>query len=276
MRRRGSDLMGKIETNPDDKIVYARVGHVARLIFNNPARHNAVSLEMWRAAGEALARAETDPEVRVLVVSGAGGKAFVSGADISKFESERASLEAVREYNATSDATYQRLADFPKPTIAAIAGWCIGGGVALASCCDIRLARADSRFGVPAGKLGLGYAYNGVRRLIDVIGAANTMELFFTAKQFTAAEAQMMGYVNRIAPEAEFEALVEDYLQSIAANAPLTLAQVKRTVREALKDPGARDLDAVARLIEGCFASSDYREGRAAFLEKRKPSFRGS
>ena len=259
---------------PTDQLLY-EPGAIARIVFNNPARHNAVSLAMWQATDEAITAAQADAATRVLIVTGAGGKAFVSGADISKFESERASEEAVRTYNETSDRVYSRLHAFPKPTIAAIQGYCVGGGVALASCCDIRIATEGSRFAIPAAKLGLGYAYKGIRRLVDVIGPSFTKELFFTARQFSAADAAMMGLVNRVVPEADFAKYVQEYVETIAGNAPLTVAQVKHTVNEVVKDPADRDLATVERMIAACFASADYKEGRTAFLEKRPAAFKG-
>jgi enoyl-CoA hydratase/carnithine racemase len=259
---------------PTDQLLY-EPGTIARIVFNNPARHNAVSLAMWQAADEAVAAAAASAETRVLIVTGAGGKAFVSGADISKFESERASEEAVRAYNETSDRMYGRLHAFPKPTIAAIQGYCVGGGVALASCCDIRIATEGSKFAIPAAKLGLGYGWKGVRRLIDIIGPSFTKELFYTARQFSAADATVMGLVNRVVPDGEFATYVREYAETIAANAPLTVAQIKHTVNEVVKDAADRDIAATERLIAGCFASADYKEGRTAFLEKRKPAFRG-
>jgi enoyl-CoA hydratase/carnithine racemase len=260
---------------PTDHLLY-EPGTIARIVFNNPARHNAVSLAMWQAADEAVTAAAADQATRVLIVTGAGGKAFVSGADISKFESERASEEAVRTYNETADRMYSRLHAFPKPTIAAIQGYCVGGGVALASCCDIRIATEGSRFAIPAAKLGLGYGWKGIRRLVDIIGPSFTKELFFTARQFSAAEAVTMGLANRVVPDGDFAAYVREYAETIAANAPLTVAQVKHTVNEVVKDPADRDIAATERLIAACFASADYKEGRTAFLEKRKPAFRGA
>ncbi|MBL8835600.1 MAG: enoyl-CoA hydratase/isomerase family protein [Alphaproteobacteria bacterium] len=260
---------------PTDKLLYQRTGAIARIVFNNPARHNAVSLEMWEAANDALDQAAADPDVRVLVVAGAGGKAFVSGADISKFESERASAEAVERYNRTGEQVYSKLHGFPRPTIAAIQGYCVGGGVGIATSCDIRLCSEGSRFAIPAARLGLGYAFAGIRRLVDVVGPAFAKEMFFTARQYSASEAAAMGLVNRIVPDGEFAAYLEDYVQTIAGNAPLTVAQVKRTVGEVVKDPAERDIAACERMIAACFASEDYREGRTAFMEKRRPVFKG-
>jgi enoyl-CoA hydratase len=260
---------------PTDKMIAKKDGPIGSMIFNNPERHNAVSLEMWIAAEEILADFASDPAIRVVVLSGAGGKAFVSGADISKFESERSSREAVEHYNKTTDRTSTALANLAKPTIAMIDGWCIGGGLALSITCDLRVATEGSRFGIPAAKLGLGYGMKGIRRLCDLVGPAAAKEIFFTARHYTAQEALRIGLINQLVPQAELAAYVADYAAAIAGNAPLTVASVKRIVGEAVKDPDERDLALCERLVAECFASDDYIEGRRAFMEKRKPNFIG-
>jgi len=258
-----------------DKMLSRKEGSVGYLTFNNPGRHNAVSLEMWEAGEHYLAEFRDDPAIRVVVVTGAGGKAFVSGADISRFEKERSSKEAIDRYNVVVDRAYSAFADFPKPTIAMIRGYCIGGGVGLALCCDMRICSDNSRFGVPAAKLGLGYGYKGIKKLVDVVGPSYAKEIFFTARQFSAAEAQGMGLVNRVVPEAELEAYVRGYAETISDNAPLTVDSVKFIVGQVLADETQRDLAACAALVDACFASRDYTEGRTAFMEKRKPRFTG-
>lgn len=258
-----------------DKMLARKDGRVGYVIFNNPERHNAVSLEMWEAASGYLDEFARDDNVRVLVVAGAGGKAFVSGADISKFESERASKEAVDRYNVTVEKANSAFYNFPKPTIAMIQGYCIGGGVGLALSCDMRICSDNSKFGVPAAKLGLGYGYSGIKKLVDVVGPSFAKEIFYTARQFTAAEAAAMGLVNRVLPAAELEAYVKNYADTIAGNAPLTVDAVKFIVGEAIKDESKRDLKRAADMVAQCFASKDYVEGRTAFMEKRKPVFTG-
>jgi enoyl-CoA hydratase len=259
-----------------DKMLSHKEGGVGLVTFNNPERHNAVSLEMWEATRHILEGFAADSDIRVVVLTGAGGKAFVSGADISKFDSERASMEAVRAYNAKTDATYASIAEFPKPTIAMIRGYCIGGGLGLATCCDLRIATDNSRFAVPAAKLGLGYGYSGLKRLVDVVGPAFAKEIFYTARQFDAEEARIMGLVNRVVPSAELENTVKSITDMICANAPLTIQAVKFTVGEILKDESRRNVARTAEMVERCFSSRDYSEGRAAFMEKRKPVFTGS
>jgi enoyl-CoA hydratase/carnithine racemase len=231
---------------------------------------------MWEAAEKILDGFEKDPTVRVVILTGAGGKAFVSGADISKFESERASEEAVQRYNALVEKVYARIYGFPKPTIAMIRGYCIGGGLNLAICCDMRFATEGSRFALPAAKLGLGYGYNGLRRYIDTIGPVATKEIFFTSRQLNTQEARRWGMINEIVADDQLEATVLEIANTIGDNAPLTIATIKRSTVEILKDPDRQDVAACDAMVAACFASNDYREGRKAFLEKRKPQFTGS
>jgi enoyl-CoA hydratase/carnithine racemase len=259
-----------------DKLLATIDDGIGRIVFNNPERRNAVSLEMWQAFEAALDRFAEDDAVRVVVVSGAGEKAFVSGADISKFESERSGREAVQHYNTTTARAYGKMHAFPKPTIAEITGACVGGGTALAVCCDMRIAGERSRFGIPAAKLGLGYGYPGLKRLIDVVGPSFAKELFFTGRLFDAEEARIMGLVNRVMPEDAVPGYVTDYARTIAENAPLTVMSVKAIVAEALKDPADRDLAKCQAMVDHCFDSQDYIEGRRAFMEKRKPQFVGA
>ena len=258
-----------------DKMLARKDGRVGTMIFNNPERHNAVSLEMWQAAAKILDDFAADDEIRVVVLTGAGGKAFVSGADISRFEDERATREAVERYNTATEKVYSGVAAFPKPTVAMIQGYCIGGGLNLAICCDLRFCSEGSRFGLPAAKLGLGYGYPGLKRFIDTIGPANTKDIFFSARQFGAPEALAMGIVNRMLPDAELSSFVDEYARSVAANAPLTVQTVKQVSLEVLKPESERDLKRAADLVARCFASQDYVEGRRAFLEKRPPAFTG-
>lgn len=258
-----------------EKMLGRKADGIGWMTFNNPERHNAVSMEMWQAAERILTDFIADPEVRVVVITGAGGKAFVSGADISKFESERASEEAVNAYQAQTAKVYDMLYSCPKPTIAMIHGHCIGGGTALAVCCDLRICGETASFGVPASRLGLGYPLAGLRRLVDLVGPSFAKEIFFTAKKWSSEDARIMGLVNRVVPNDQLEAFVVDYAKTIAGNAPLTVMSSKAIIHEALKDRGAADEEMCDRLVKQCFASEDYIEGRRAFMEKRPPQFRG-
>jgi len=260
---------------PTDRVRARIDGAVGWIVFNNPARRNAMSQDMWEAVPLALNAMEADPAVRVIVLRGTGEKAFVAGADISEFSERRSTPETVARYDAISDEASRRIAQSPKPTIAMIQGYCIGGGVGIAVCCDMRLASEGAKFGVPATRLGLGYGHSGVKRLMDLVGPSHTKEIFYTARHFTAAEAKGMGLVNRVLPEAELEAYVATYCATIAENAPMTMLALKRTVEELLTLPEAANLAESDRLVAACFASADYIEGRTAFMEKRKPTFKG-
>ncbi len=258
-----------------DKVISRKDGNVGYVIFNNPERRNAMSLEMWEACTALMTQYAQDDSIRVVVLAGAGDKAFVAGADISRFGDERSSEEGVRKYNEAVEAAYASVHEFPKPTIAMIRGFCVGGGMGIASCCDLRIASEDARFGVPAAKLGLGYGYPGVKRLMDVVGPSFTKEIFFTARLFDAMEAVEMGLVNRVIEKGELEFYVKDYAATIAANAPLTVDSIKFIVGEACKDELKRNMKRCEDMVDACFRSEDYKEGRAAFMEKRKPVFKG-
>jgi enoyl-CoA hydratase/carnithine racemase len=258
-----------------DKMIAEKESGIGWMIFNNPAKHNAVSLEMWEAMPAILADFMADAAVRVIVLRGAGDKAFVSGADISQFEEKRSGEEATRHYNAATDRATTALMRVGKPTVCMIQGYCIGGGVSIATSCDLRIAAENAKFGVPAAKLGLGYAAAGVRKLMDLVGPACAREIFYTARQFTAQEAYEMGLVNRVVPSGQIEPYVREYAGTIAANAPLTLGAVKTIVAELLKDESQRDPALMQGVVDACFASADYKEGRTAFMEKRKPQFKG-
>jgi enoyl-CoA hydratase len=259
-----------------DKMLSRKEGHVGYMIFNNPERRNAVSLEMWEETARILDDFGNDKDIRVVVLTGAGDKAFVSGADISRFENERANEEAVARYNRTVERANTAIYEYPKPTIAMIRGFCIGGGVGLALCCDLRICSQDSRFAVPAARLGLGYPFHGLKKLVDVVGIAFAKEIFYTARQFDAEEARLMGLVNRVVPAAELEAYVATCARTIAENAPLTIAATKFTIGEVVKDETKRDLARAAEMVKQCFESRDYTEGRRAFMEKRRPVFTGT
>jgi enoyl-CoA hydratase/carnithine racemase len=258
-----------------ERMIAKKDGPIGWMQFNNPARHNAVSVDMWKSVPEIMAEFENDDQIRVVVLSGAGGKAFISGADISEFAEKRSSRENILEYNRIAGQANAAIIDFPKPTIAMIQGYCIGGGLSVALCCDLRLAAENASFAVPAAKLGLGYAYDGIKRLVDVVGPSFAKEIFYTARQFDSTEALQMRLVNRVVPTLNIETYVRGYAGTIGGNAPLTINSVKLCVNEATRDPDKRNLAAAQVAVDACFASGDYVEGRTAFIEKRKPAFRG-
>jgi enoyl-CoA hydratase/carnithine racemase len=260
---------------PKGRMLAERDGAIGWITFDSPARRNAVSLEMWQALGQIVADFDADRAVRVVVLKGAGDKAFVSGADISEFGEKRSSPETVRVYHEASEQALEGLRQLGKPTIAMIRGFCIGGGVSVALSCDLRIAAEGATFGVPAARLGLGYGFEGVRKLVDVVGPTFAKEIFFTARRFTAQEALAMGLVNRLVSEADLETHVRGYAQTIADNAPMTVASIKTIVEEVMKDAAQRDMALCRQVVERCFDSADYVEGRTAFMEKRKPVFTG-
>ncbi len=261
--------------NMTETLIVERKKGVGYLGLNRPEKHNAISYEMWQGISQVMDDFESDDSVRVIVVSGEGGRAFSAGADISQFEEKRASADAVEIYNTASGLANQKLTNVSKPTIAKITGYCIGGGLATSLCCDLRFATDDSKFGIPAAKLGLGYGYGGLRPLVALVGPICAKEILFTARQFSAAEAYDMGLINHVLTRDELDGFVNEYTETIANNAPLTIKACKQIIAEICKDPDDRNLDLCRRLVDDCYASEDYKEGRRAFMEKRRPTFRG-
>ena len=260
---------------PTEKMLARIEGPIGWMTFNNPARRNAVSLEMWAAIPTILDRFENDAAVRVIVLHGSGEAAFVAGADISQFEKSRSSAEGNAQYDHAVDEASKRLYECSKPTIAMIHGYCIGGGVGIAVSCDLRIAADNAKFGIPAVRLGLGYGHKGVKKLMDLVGPSFTKEIFFTARHFSAAEAQEMGLVNRVVGGGSLADYTRQYCATIGDNAPMTMHALKRTVGELMRGEKA-DLAVCEALVKACFDSQDYVEGRRAFMEKRRPVFRGA
>jgi enoyl-CoA hydratase len=257
------------------QLLLERDGAIATITFNNPAKHNALSVEMQAAIPQALALADNDPAVRVIVIRGAGDKAFVSGADISEFGDRRTSADAVADYDRRSADVARAWATTTKPIIAMVRGYCIGGGLLTALQADIRIASDDSTFGVPAARLGLGYGLGGVEALAGVVGNAWAAEILFSARRLNAAEAYDIGLVNRVVPVSSLTVAVSELASSIAANAPLTVAACKAALRELRRPPSQRNPGRVADMVAACFNSDDYREGQRAFAERRPPAFQG-
>jgi enoyl-CoA hydratase len=257
------------------RIVARREGALGWLVFDNPARRNAVSLAMWESIRGVLEDFAADPQVRVVVLAGAGDKAFVSGADISQFESQRSAPEQVQRYEEIAEGAQRRLQAFDKPTVAMIRGYCLGAGLNIANVCDLRIAAEDARLGIPAARMGLGYRASSTKNLVDVVGAANAREILLTGRQLGAAEAKAMGLVHQVVETPSLEQATRQYCASLAANAPLTMRTAKRIIGELLKPHGEFDAAQARAWVKECFDSTDYVEGRRAFMEKRKPLFTG-
>jgi enoyl-CoA hydratase len=262
-------------TSPTERMLVWLEDATLHIRFNNPARHNALSVDMWEAIPPLLAQAEADDRIRLVVFSGAGDKAFVSGADITQFEDMRAAREAVARYETMAEDALMGIYNFSKPTLAAIRGFCIGGGVNVAISCDLRVASTDSVFSIPAARLGLGYRYSAMKNLVDLIGPGAAKDLFFTARKIDALEAKALGLISRVCEPDQLHALLGEYAGALAANAPLTVRAGKAITAQILKPSPELDLPLCQQLIQGCFASDDYAEGRKAFMEKRKPVFKG-
>lgn len=251
-------------------------GPIAWMTFSNLERHNAVSYEMWCEVPQAIAQFDASPEIRAIVLTGDGEKAFVSGADISEFEKRRGSLDASTVYNEAVDAAYAAVLAAKKPTLARIRGICMGGGLYLAASCDLRICNDKARFAMPAAKLGLGIRYERIRRLMEVLPAAHAADIVFTGRGFDGQEALRLGFVNRSVPDEDLDDIVNQYLEWLGQAAPLTVKAAKAAMRAWSAGEADDAIAAVRDMTDRCFASADYQEGRKAFAEKRKPQFRGA
>jgi enoyl-CoA hydratase/carnithine racemase len=256
-------------------ILYERDGLTARLTINQPARMNAMTFDMWLGLADAVGRAEADPEIRAIVLTGAGDRAFCAGADISQFGEKRTGPEAAAEYDRAVARGTNALIQSAKPTIALIRGICFGGGLGLALACDLRIGHAYARFRVPAARLGLGYSYKNIAFMVSKLGQSVTADILLSARVFDAPDAARLGVLNSFWVAESFEREAAAYINAVAGNAPMTLSAIKMALAELAKPAGEQDSTEVDRMTAACYQSQDYVEGQAAFREKRNPTFRG-
>jgi len=250
-------------------------GATGWIVFDQPAKRNAINGAMWRGIPPAMQQFDADPEVRCVAFRGAGSEAFSAGADISEFESRRANEEAVGQYDDLLDRVLHSIQGSLKPSVAMISGYCLGGGVEIALACDLRYCSASSQFGVPAARLGLAYNVEGHKRLLETVGHARAREIMFLGRRYRADEALAMGMVHRVLADGELESFVGEVLQTLSENAPLSIANTKAIIEEYVKSSGSPDGTRMRAAMERCARSDDYQEGRRAFMEKRKPKFKG-
>jgi enoyl-CoA hydratase len=251
-------------------------GAVGWIVFDQPAKRNAINGAMWRGIPRAMAQFDADPEVRCVAFRGAGTEAFASGADISEFDQIRAQKSSVAQYDDLLDQVLHSIQDSRKPSVAMIYGYCMGGGLEVALACDLRYCGTSGQFGIPAAKLGLAYNAEGHKRLLETVGHARAREIMFLGQRYGADEAFAMGLVNRVFPDADLEAEVTKIISQLCENAPLSIANSKTIIEEYVKSAGAPDAAHMAAAMDRCAKSDDYQEGRRAFMEKRKPRFRGA
>lgn len=257
------------------KILARTDGSVGILTFNQPEKRNAISVEMWEGVAQALDDWQKDGAVGCVVLTGAGDKAFVSGGDISQYEKLRSDAEAQAEYSRMTEPGRQKLINFPKPVIAQIRGYALGGGLAIAMMADLRISAETGIFGIPAARLSIAYGFDAIRTLISLVGPARAKMILYTAERMDAREALRIGLVNEVVADDRLEARVREIATTIANNAPLSVRYSKFAIAQALRDPAEREMAEVARLFDECFSSADYAEGRRAFMEKRQPKFIG-
>lgn len=267
--------MDTVQTDEKDKILGTKKGAIGTLTFNYPEKLNAMSPEMSQAAGNVIDDFANDPAIRVVILRGAGTKAFVSGGDISKYEGNRSTPEQIAVYTRMTSGFRASLRGIGKPTIAMIRGWCLGGGLAIALNCDLRICSEDAQFGIPAAKLSIGYGAESLAQLIELVGPSHAKEILFTARRYPANEAHRIGLVNHVCQASMLESFVNSYAETMAGNAPLSIIAAKRVIDEYVKDPANRNQKLADDAVAACFVSEDYKEGRKAFMEKRKPVWKG-
>lgn len=259
----------------DGQIIGRKDGAIGTLVFDHPKKRNAVSLDMAKRVPEVMSDLVADPAIRVIVVTGSGDASFVSGMDVSEFEAKRSTAAENAAYYATVSGMYRAVRHAEKPTVAAIRGFCMGGGMAIACGCDLRICSDDSQFAIPAARLGLGYAGAYTQWVVEAIGPAYAKEMLLTARRYSAAEARHMGLVHASTPAHEFDAFCADYVARIAENAPLSMKAAKRIIDDVIGGLDKEGQERADRLVAACSDSEDYKEGRRAFMEKRPPKFFG-
>jgi enoyl-CoA hydratase/carnithine racemase len=260
----------------NDQLIVVNEPPLVWLAINRPAARNALNLDVWRAIGDAVCRISNDPDSRVIMIRGAGDHAFISGADIAEFPSNRSDANAVAEYDRIAHGALKAIIGAPQPVVAMVNGICYGGGVLLSLVCDLRFAGDHARFSIPAAKLGLAYTMElGVERLVRIVGPTNAADILLSGRSLDAEEALRMGMLNRVVPRADLEKVTREYALTVAERAPLSLAAHKLEIQQTFKSAPERDLERIKEAASRCFNSEDYKEGIAAFLEKRKPRFHG-
>ena len=259
----------------EGRLLVKKLGAVGWIVFDQPAKRNAINDAMWRGIAPAVAQFEADPEVRCIAFRGSGTEAFAAGADISEFDQIRSAKSAVTEYDNLLDQVLHSIQGSPKPSVAMIYGFCLGGGLEIALACDLRYCAGSAQFGIPAAKLGLAYNVEGHKRLFETVGHARAREIMFLGRRYPADEALAMGLVHRVFEDAKLEEGVHEIIQTLCDNAPLSIANSKTILEEYAKSSGLADAEKMKASIERCAKSADYQEGRRAFMEKRKPRFRG-
>ena len=263
------------DTKTQDRILVERSGPIGRIIINNEAKRNAMSLDMWQAIPEAVKALDEEVEIHVIVITGAGETAFVSGADISEFDTVRKDTPSATRYDDINAECFRAVRNAEKPTIALIKGFCMGGGLGLAAACDLRLSNRSGKFCIPAGKLGIGYPATGIADIVNLVGPANAKALYLTAKIHDAEGAMQMGLLNEVFDDDAFDDAALSYCQSVAKLAPLSAQYHKAAINAAIGQTDCLSLDELREMAVACFDSEDYAEGRKAFAEKRKPVFVG-
>jgi enoyl-CoA hydratase len=259
----------------EGRLLVEKRGAVGWLVFDNPAKRNALNAAMWRGIPEALAGFGADSDVRCIVLRGSGTRAFTAGADISDFDNIRAE-RPTGKYESFLDQVLDAIQGASKPSIAMIHGFCFGGGLELALACDLRYCGTSAQFAIPAAKLGVGYNIEGHKRLLETVGHARAREFMFLGRRYDAQEALNMGLVHRATPDGELEGFIDETVKTLSENAPLSIANSKTIIEEFVKASGEPDHVRMKASIERCRNSSDLQEGRRAFAEKRKPNFSGS